>query len=240
MRTVPLRPALRRRCERKLARSEGPSAEGRVLTSQSLAVQLRAKRSEMMVAELESVALRLFEQRGFNEVTVEEIAAEAGISVRTFYRYFPAKEDVLHARITRRSEYLRAALAARPIDEPPLHSVRVVLTEEAATQDPESMRRWIAVIAATPNVLRGVLGVIQLQPNRIMAEFFGERLGLAVDALIPIVLASAVGGVIQATQTQWFFHGGELAETLSEGLEVLEHGIGTDPSAWSASNNSAG
>jgi AcrR family transcriptional regulator len=209
------------------------------LASQSLAVQLRAKRSEMMIAELESVALRLFEQRGFNEVTVEEIASEAGISVRTFYRYFPTKEDVLQSRIARRSEYIREGLAARPADEPPLHSVRVVLTEEAAAQDPEAMRRWIAVIAATPNVLKGVLGVIQLKPNRVMAEFFGERLGVPADALIPTVLASAVGGAIQASQMQWFEHGGDLAKTLSEGLEVLERGIGSDPSTWSASKRSS-
>lgn len=203
------------------------------MATESLALQLRAKRSEMMISEVESVALRLFHDRGFNEVTVEDIASEAHISVRTFYRYFPAKEDVLHSRIVRRSENIRAALAARPRDEPPLHSVRVALTEDAAAQDPELMRQWIAVIAATPNVLKGVLGVIQLRPNRVMAEFFGDRLGLSPDELIPTVLASAVGGVIQATQTQWFFHGGDLASTLSEGMAVLERGIGADPTAWS-------
>ncbi len=67
---------------------------GRSLATQSLARQLRVKRSEMMVSELEAVALRLFEQRGF-DITVEGIASEAQISVRTFYRYFPAKDDVL-------------------------------------------------------------------------------------------------------------------------------------------------
>jgi AcrR family transcriptional regulator len=209
--------------------------EGSELATESLALQLRAKRSEMMVSEVESVALRLFHEHGFNEVTVEDIASEAHISVRTFYRYFPAKEDVLHARIVRRAENLRAALAARPVDEPPLHSVRVALTEDAAAQDPESMRRWIAVVAETPNVLKGVLGVIQLRANRVMAEFFGERLGLPSDGLIPTVLASAVGGVIQATQTQWFFHGGDLPATLSQGLAVLERGIGADPTVWSSS-----
>jgi AcrR family transcriptional regulator len=210
--------------------------EDRELTTESLALQLRAKRSEMMVSEVESVALRLFEARGFNEVTVEDIALEAHISVRTFYRYFPAKEDVLHARIVRRAEHIRAVLAARPGDEPPLHSVRVALTEDAAAQDPESMRRWIAVVATTPNVLKGVLGVIQLRANRVMADFFGERLGLPGDGLIPTVLAGAVAGVIQASQTQWFFHGGDLASTLSDGLAVLERGIGTDPRTWSSTS----
>src|SRR4051794_10167952 len=101
------------------------------MATASLARQLRAKRSEMMVSELEAVSLRLFEQRGF-DITVEEIASEARISVRTFYRYFPAKDDVFQVRIERRSENLRTALAARPADEAPLHSIRVALQQVVA------------------------------------------------------------------------------------------------------------
>ena len=86
---------------------KGPAAE-------SLALQLRVKRSELMIQELEAVALRLFDLRGFKDVTVDEIVAEAHISARTFYRYFPNKEDVLQVQIDRRSRNLRAALAARP------------------------------------------------------------------------------------------------------------------------------
>jgi hypothetical protein len=48
------------------------------------------------------------------------------------------------------------------------------------------------------------------------------------------MLAAAVGGVVQAAQTQWFFQGGDLADRISDGLLVLERGIGTDPGAWSA------
>jgi AcrR family transcriptional regulator len=206
---------------------------------QSLAGQLRVKRSEMMISELEAVALRLFEDRGF-DVTVEEIASEAQISVRTFYRYFPAKDDVLQLRIERRSENLRAALSARPGDEPPLHSLRVALEEVLSAEDPELLRRWIAVIAATPNVLRGVLGGIQLKGHRVIAEFFGARLGLPSDALVPTMLAAAVGGVIQAAQTQWYFQGGDLATAISDGLGVLESGIGGDPRTWSGGDGRPG
>ena len=202
--------------------------------NESLARQLRARRSEMMLSELEAVALRLFEERGF-DVTVEEIAAEAQISVRTFYRYFPAKDDVLQVRIDRRSAALRAALAARPADEPPLHSLRVALQEVVAAEDPELVRRWTNVIVATPKLLRGVVGGIQLKGHRVIAEFFGARLGVPSDALVPTMLAAAVGGVIQAAQTQWYFRGGDLATAISDGLEVLERGIGTDAATWSRS-----
>jgi AcrR family transcriptional regulator len=186
----------------------------------------------MMVAELEAVALALFETRGFDAVTVEEIASAAQISVRTFYRYFPAKDDVLQVQIDRRSEALRVALAARPADEPPLQSLRIALAEAVATEDPALGRRWISVVASTPVVLRGVIGGIQIKTQAVMREFFATRLGQRSDDLAPTILAAAAGGVIQAAHTQWFTRGGDLVAALSEALDVLERGIGTDSPIW--------
>lgn len=196
---------------------------------QSLSLQLRAKRTEMMVSELEAVALQLFDQRGFSNVTVEDITIEAHISVRTFYRYFASKEDVLQLRIVRRSEVLRRALAARPADEPPLRSLRVALEEEFSAADPIALRRWIAVVADNPNVLRGVVGAIQLRIQPVIADFFCSRLELPSDALIPTMLAAAALGVVQAAHTQWFIHNGDFATTMSESLALLERTISTDP-----------
>jgi AcrR family transcriptional regulator len=206
------------------------------VAAQSLAAQLRAKRSELMIEELEAVALRLFEARGFDSVTVDEIAAEAHISVRTFYRYFPAKEDVLQVQIDRRSAALRAALAARPADEPPLRSLRLALEEVLSAEDTARVRRWIAAVASSATVVRSVLGGIQMKSQRVITEFLASRYGVPSDALVPTMLAAAAQGVIQAAQTQWFFRGGDLATTISDGLEVLERGIGSDPSTWSDSH----
>jgi AcrR family transcriptional regulator len=205
------------------------SGSGRTnVEAQSLASQLREQRSEMIISELEAVALRLFDERGFAEVNVEEIASGAGLSVRTFYRYFAAKEDVLQVRINRRNEVLGAALRARPTNEGPLHSLRLALEEEASTVDTVLLRRWIAVISATPSVLRGVVGGMHLKTHPMLAGFFASRLDLPDDALVPTMLAAAAVGVIQAATTQWFFRGGDLVTAMSESLAVLESGIGTD------------
>jgi len=83
-------------------------------------------------------------------------------------------------------------------------------------------------------VLNGVLGGIQLKSHRVIAEFFGLRLGLPSDGLVPTMLAAATGGIIQAAHTDWYLHGGELTAAISEGLGVLESGIGTDPGIWLA------
>jgi AcrR family transcriptional regulator len=199
------------------------------VATQPLAQQLNEKRSELMSGELEAVALRLFADRGFSAVTVQDIASEAKISVRTFYRYFPAKEDVLQVRITRKADALRAALSATSPDDTPLHAVRVALIEVTAADDLEQQRRWSTVIQATPSVLPGVLGGIMLKINRVIAEYFGARLGLPSEALVPTVLAAAVGAVVETANTQWFFLGGDLKAMISDSLAVLEGGIGTDP-----------
>ena len=81
------------------------------------------------------------------------------------------------------------------------------------------------MISVTPSVIKGVLGGIQLNTQRVIAEFLGARLELPSDALVPTMLAAATQGVIQAAQTRWFFQDGDLAGMISEGLEILESGF---------------
>lgn len=196
-------------------------------TQPTLAVQVRAQRSQLMTTEIEAVALELFAERGFDAVTVEEIAAAARISVRTFYRYFTAKEAVFQVQLDRRTQALADALAERPADEAPLHSLRIALESVFAEADPELLRRWITVISTTPHLVQSVVGGIQLKTQPLMAGFLAERLGTSADSFPPIVLAAAVGGVIQAAQTRWFLQGGDLVALLHEGMQVLEDGLGT-------------
>jgi TetR/AcrR family transcriptional regulator, regulator of mycofactocin system len=193
----------------------------------SLVEKTRQRRSELMISELEAVALAMFEERGFATVNVEEIAAEAQISTRTFYRYLPAKEDVLQVRIRRRAEALRDALAERPTDELPLHSLRLAVDAAFSAEDPVLLKRWIAVVAATPSALRAVLGGCILILNGMLAEFFGSRLNVPADALVPTMLAAAASGIIKAAESRWLVFGGNLATTTSESLRVLEEAVDT-------------
>jgi AcrR family transcriptional regulator len=62
--------------------------------------------------------LRLFTERGFHETTVDQIAAEAGVSRRTFFRYYDAKAEVLWAEFDNEVATIRATLAEAPGDVP--------------------------------------------------------------------------------------------------------------------------
>jgi TetR/AcrR family transcriptional regulator, regulator of mycofactocin system len=193
----------------------------------TLSAMLREQRLETVVTEVERVALRLFDQQGFANVTVEDIASVAGISVRTFYRYFPAKEDVLHVRLRREARILRTALQERPPDESPVRSLRVAFEQVVALEDPVHVGRWIRVIAGTPSVLAGVMGAIQLISNAAIRDFFASRLGVPEDSMAPWIWAAAAGGAIQAAYIRWHLNGGDLTRIISEGLEILERGMAT-------------
>ena len=185
-------------------------------------MKLRTAHSELMVSEVEAVALEMFEARGFDDVNVDEIAAAVQISVRTFYRYFPTKEHVLQVQIDRRNAAVSEALARVPADETPIGSLRLALTEVIAAEDPVFRRRWVSIVASNPSVMNSVLGGIVLKSHRTFAEYLGARLGEPSDAVVPAMLAGAIGGVVQAATTNWLVHGGDLAATVGAGLALLE------------------
>ncbi|MYW13205.1 TetR family transcriptional regulator, partial [Streptomyces sp. SID2563] len=79
-----------------------------------------AERKRRLVSdELTESALQLLALKGFDAVTVDEIAAAAGVSKRTFFRYFASKEDVVVQFLADMGTGIRAELAARPAAEPP-------------------------------------------------------------------------------------------------------------------------
>ncbi|MER6731372.1 TetR family transcriptional regulator [Streptomyces puniciscabiei] len=81
-------------------------------------IGLRERKKRRMYQEVSDIAVRLFLERGFDAVSVAEVAAAAGISKPTLFRYFPAKEDlVLHRIADHETEAARvAAGAADPVD----------------------------------------------------------------------------------------------------------------------------
>lgn len=71
-----------------------------------------------------TAALRLFAERGYEETTISDIAAAADISPRTFFSYFPSKDDVVFAEMDERLADMRSRLADRPAGETPAETFR--------------------------------------------------------------------------------------------------------------------
>lgn len=105
---------------------------------------LREQQKARTRQRLVQVALSLFEERGFDEVTVEEIADAAMVSPRTFYRYFGTKEAVLYDGQDDQLTLLHDVITSQPREEPPLAAIRaavLVLARQAAGTADISLRR---------------------------------------------------------------------------------------------------
>jgi AcrR family transcriptional regulator len=99
---------------------------------------LRERKKAATRRRLMIVALRLFERHGFEDTTVEQIAARADVAPRTFFRYFPTKVDVLFADHEELVALVRETLATRAADEPILDALRRAILQgvERVVADP--------------------------------------------------------------------------------------------------------
>jgi AcrR family transcriptional regulator len=154
---------------------------------------LRERKQRLLRLELGEVALRLFIQRGFAATTIEAIAEAAGISRRTFFRYFETKEDVVLWRLRYSSEQLGEALEARPADEPPLLAVRNALEvmHESYQSAPERYRAYLRFLLETPR-LRAQLLDTREQWRAILSRTLAARLGDARDMVGRALLIASI------------------------------------------------
>jgi AcrR family transcriptional regulator len=103
---------------------------------------------------LSEVAIDLFSEYGFDEVTVEQIAAAAGISARSFHRYFRSKEDAVIGDLESLGVKVRDTFSSRPRQEPVWESLRVsleLLLTELGVSD-ERGKRTMLVISSTASL----------------------------------------------------------------------------------------
>jgi len=113
---------------------------------------LRAITREAVRTRIADAAIELFAERGFDQVTVEQIAGHVGISARSFNRYFPTKEDAVLGDAGRWGEYVRDRLADRPAEEPAwdaLHASFQALLRLSENHG-EQQKRVMRLLSSTP------------------------------------------------------------------------------------------
>ncbi len=154
---------------------------------------------------LSAAAEQLFLSRGFERTTAEQIAHAAGVSRRTFFRYYESKEDVLVERSDRWGECLYAELAARPPEEPPLLAIRNALVPavEMGIGDPDFLRWAIRVLREERVVRRAIMERRNRLEERI-AALMAERLGAGPDDKKPMLLAFVTRALHDTAFNAWY------------------------------------
>jgi AcrR family transcriptional regulator len=190
---------------------------------------LRERRKALTAAELEAAAFRLFGERGFDAVTVDDIAAEADVSRRTFFRYFASKEDVLLADHFVQLARLREAIDTRPPDEPIITALRNALL--SMSTDFEDRKEMIILrgrlMRDTPSLQARSL-VHQKLWEEAMQEMVAERLGVdPAKDLRPGVVSAATLAAMRVAFTNWLTAGcdGDLIALTAEALDLLDGGL---------------
>jgi len=153
---------------------------------------------------LERIALQLFSEQGFEATTVEQIAERAGVSRRTFFRYFDTKADVLWSEFDAEVTTLHQLLAQAPDDLPLTEAIRqaVLAANHYGVEDVVGLRSRMEVVANVP-ALNAAANAHYDNWAGALAQFAGRRLGQAADDLVPRAIGFSALGACRAAFDQW-------------------------------------
>jgi AcrR family transcriptional regulator len=207
-------------------------------------VGLRERKKEQTRQSIAETAWRLFAERGYDRVSVAEIARAAEVAEATVFNYFPTKEDLFYSRLEAFGDQLVEAIGARPPGEPALAAFgRFMLDSggwlrQAEAGDTAAMDRLRTVnrlIAASPDLqAREQLAIAR--STRALADLLADQTGAGPDDIAPKVAANALMGVHRALldEVRRRVLAGEEPARLAadiraltrQALALLEHGPG--------------
>ncbi len=185
-------------------------------------VDIGERKRRAIRGELSEVALRLLTDRQFDSLTIDEIAAEAGVSRRTFFRYFTSKEDVVFAFLDQWAVRLAADIIARPADEDPVAAVQNSFRQLTAAYDDRALA-LVRLVRETPSLQQQER--INREHLRIsVVNALATRLGLDAERdMRPQILATIAFAPLDAAMFSWFGNRSseEVGHLLDEALRAF-------------------
>jgi TetR/AcrR family transcriptional regulator, regulator of mycofactocin system len=177
--------------------------------------------------ELTRIGLALFVERGFERTTVDDIAAEAGIGRRTFFRYFDSKNDLPWGDFDDHLEEMRRHLRRLGTERPLMEALRVAVVE-FNRYPPEALalhRRRMHLLLTVP-ALQAHSTLRYRAWRDVIARYVAERRGLEPEDHEPKTIAWAMLGIALAAYETWLTcEDAELAELLDASLRSLSRGF---------------
>jgi AcrR family transcriptional regulator len=161
---------------------------------------LRERKKQQTRQAIHEAAMRLFAERGFEATTIADIAEAADIAPRTFFAYFPSKEDAVFPKYAAALEAFDRMLRERPPGTTALAALRtwVELAAQEYIPSPDRMRLEAKLRRESPAVAACDLRHTREFEHRL-AEAVGEDLGEPADALRPRLVAAAATAALQAS-----------------------------------------
>ncbi len=168
---------------------------------------LRERTRRAVRAELAAVAIRLFAEQGFDETTVDQIAVAAGLTKRSFFRYFPTKEDAVFGDVDLLGEQVVAEIQQEPGTDP-WHCLHQVLRRwQQHIHASEQAQTRLRLIEATPS-LRARLHEKRTAWRQHVADALRDRPGRPLDAFTADLLTNAAAAALDTVTQEWVRSGG--------------------------------
>jgi AcrR family transcriptional regulator len=175
-------------------------------TPETAGLGLRERKKQQTREALSWAALRLAVDRGLSNVLVEDIAAEAGVSPRTYNNYFSSKAEAITWRHLNRARRTADLLRARPSGEPLWESIACAVVAQAGDERASPEPEWTAgvrLMLSEPE-LQGEFLKASVAAERECAEAIAERTGTDPGRdLYPWLVAAAVSAAIRVANEQW-------------------------------------
>jgi AcrR family transcriptional regulator len=193
-------------------------------------VGLRERKKLKTREALEQAALELFEKKGFDHTTIEEIVEACDVSPRTFFRYFPNKEALLLSDADEKCQLLVTGLLGRPAGESPLRSIRESLVENLTSieHDRPRMLMQSRIMAETPALRTYKIERQQSWEEAIFqALLTREASGLGAGHStfeLRLVASTAVAALRAAVET-WLDEGGHVVARVDDAFRRIAAGL---------------
>lgn len=167
--------------------------------------KLQARKQELVRNAIFDAAIEIFATKGFDETTVEEVAQAAGVSRRSFFRYFASKDDLLAQNVVLYGAALNEAITACPPTFTPLEIVReTVLTVGKRSVSHPHTRRVIEISQRSASARQAHLSRWIEVEDTVAQAFAGRLKNATKDDLKPRLMASLTLSVMNVAIIAWF------------------------------------
>lgn len=172
---------------------------------------LREQTRNVVRSLLARTAIELFAAKGYDDTTLDEVAAAAGVSRRTLFNYFRNKEDLALSSLAEQGELIAARLAERPADEDPWASLRAAFQVLEEIEIRGERRLEMVTLLFGNETLRAGHAEKQARWQDLLAPLIEPRLPLADDREFQARTIAAVAiTCLQAATEEWMRRGGEV------------------------------
>lgn len=199
----------------------------------------RTEPRDSLQARVDAAALDLFTRHGFDAVTADDVADAAGISRRTFFRYYPTKADAVWGDFGAHVARLAGLLAATPEDQPILAAIcaAYVQVNDYPPAEQELLRERLQLIFTEP-ALQAHSQVRYATIDLAVAEHVARRTGRRADDLLPRLVATSTRAAATTAFGVWLADPRmPLADALHAAFDELAAGFPSlHPAAGAAQN----